>query len=158
MRARFLLGGLRTAWHRINMDSFPLLPSRRQGRRRDRRGRGPRGPLMPGGLPGARSRTERFDHLVSIIITALEQQYGDQISGVEFGVEDVPPSAPAPWEHGRIPLGRYFPADLGMPHRIVVYRRPVMMRASTVEDQFFVIAHVLKEQIAHLTGKHPDEV
>ena len=33
-------------------------------RRRDRRGRGLRGPLLPPELPAARSRSERFDDLV----------------------------------------------------------------------------------------------
>ncbi|HLS01760.1 MAG TPA: metallopeptidase family protein, partial [Beutenbergiaceae bacterium] len=99
------------------MFRYPRLPSRAQARRRDRRGRGLRGPLMPGALPAAKSRTERFDHQVSQSVSLLEDIYGKTIAGVEFGVEDVPPSSPAWWESGAVPLGRYFPADAGLPHR-----------------------------------------
>lgn len=113
---------------------------------------------MPGALPAVRSQTEKFDDLVASAITVLEARCGDLITGVEFGVEDVPPSTPAPWERGAIPLGRYFPADLGMPHRIVLYRRPVIARAPTAHEQYFLITHVLSEQVAHLTGLHPDDL
>ncbi len=139
------------------MFPYPPLPARRL-KRRDRRGRGIRGPLMPGALPGARSRTERFDDLVATAIAVLESRCGEIIDGVEFGVEDVPPSTPAPWERGAVPLGRYFPADLGMPHRIVVYRRPVITRAPTPAEQFALISHVLTEQVAHLTGLNPEDL
>lgn len=113
---------------------------------------------MPGALPGARSRTERFDDLVATAIAVLESRCGEIIDGVEFGVEDVPPSTPAPWERGAVPLGRYFPADLGMPHRIVVYRRPIIIRAPTPAEQFSLISHVLTEQVAHLTGLNPEDL
>lgn len=140
------------------MFPYPLLPERTQARRRDRRGRGLRGPLMPGAMPAVRSRTERFDDMVAEVIELLEARCGDLINGVEFGVEDVPPSQPAPWELGAVPLGRYFPADLGMPHRIVIYRQPVIMRAPSHGERLELITHVLSEQIAHLTGRRPDEL
>lgn len=113
---------------------------------------------MPGALPAARSRTERFDDLVALVIQIMEERCGPLINGVEFGVEDVPPSHPAPWERGSVPLGRYFPADLGMPHRIVIYRRPVILRAATFDDQYELITQVLTEQIAHLTGRRPEDL
>lgn len=113
---------------------------------------------MPGALPGARSRIEKFDELVSIAIGDLEVRCGDLLNGVEFGVEDVPPGAPAPWERGAIPLGRYFPADLGMPHRIVLYRRPIITRTENAEERFSLISHVLTEQVAHLTGLNPEDL
>lgn len=112
---------------------------------------------MPGAMPAARSRSQSFDDLVSLAVTILESQHGRLIDGVEFGVEDVPPSLPAPWEQGSVPLGRYFPADLGMPHRIVIYRRPVMARCAGRAEQFALISQVLIEQIAHLTRRRPDE-
>lgn len=113
---------------------------------------------MPGALPGVRSRTERFDELVSIAVTVLENRCGRLLDGVEFGVEDIPPSTPPPWEHGAVPLGRYFPADLGMPHRVVLYRRPIIARTATAAEQFALISHVLAEQVAHLMGWHPDDL
>src|SRR5699024_5007820 len=133
-------------------------PARRHVKRRDRRGRGIRGPLMPGALPGARSRTERFDDLVAAAVAVLESRCGQDIDGVEFAEEDVRPSSVAPWERGAVQLGRYFPADLGMPHRIVTYRRPVISRAPARAEQFLLITHVLTEHVAHLTGLNPDDL
>ena len=85
-------------------------------RRRDRRGRGLRGTVLPMSTPGYRTRAERFDDLVLDAVEDLERRWARQLEGAEFAVEDVPPSNPAPWEHGGVPLGRYFPADAGLPH------------------------------------------
>lgn len=134
-------------------DARPSAP-----RRRDRRGRGPRGPLMPHNLPAYRSRAERFDDHVLRAVEHLERRWGRQLEGTEFAVEEVPPSQPAPWERGGIPLGRYFPADAGLPARIVVYRRPVETRTDDEGDLADLVRDVLVEQVAHLLAKPPEDV
>ncbi|MCC2312947.1 metallopeptidase family protein [Cellulomonas xiejunii] len=127
-------------------------------RRRDRRGRGLRGPVLPMGAPAYRTRAERFDDLVLDAVEDLERRWARQLEGAEFAVEDVPPSNPAPWEHGGVPLGRYFPADAGLPHRIVVYRRPIEARAADPTDLADLVRDVVVEQVAHLLGRGPEEV
>lgn len=127
-------------------------------RRRDRRGRGPRGPLIPAGLPAYRTRSERFDDLVLSTVESLERRWATQLEGTEFAVEEVPPSDPAPWEHGGVPLGRCFAADAGMPTRIVVYRRPVETRAIDDADLADLVRDVVVEQVAQLLARSPDEV
>ena len=127
-------------------------------RRRDRRGRGIRGPLLPPDLPGFRTRADRFDDLVLDAVEELERRWAAQMAGTEFAVEDVPPSRPAPWEHGGVPLGRYFPSDVGAPARIVVYRRPVETRAVDDADLAELVRDVLVEQVAHLLGRPPEDV
>jgi predicted Zn-dependent protease with MMP-like domain len=127
-------------------------------RRRDRRGRGPRGPLLPAGLPAYRTRAERFDDLVLAAVERLEKRWSRHLEGAEFAVEDVPPSQPAPWEHGGVPLGRYFPSDAGLPPRIVVYRRPVETRAVDLEELEDLVRDVVVEQVAHLLARTPEEV
>lgn len=127
-------------------------------RRRDRRGRGLRGPLLPPSLPAHRSRAERFDDLVLAAVERLERRWSRQLEGTEFAVEEVPPSAPAPWEHGGVPLGRYFPADSGLPARIVVYRRPLETRAVDEGDLADLVRDVLVEQVAHLLARPPEDV
>ncbi|GCE78157.1 metallopeptidase family protein [Cellulomonas biazotea] len=127
-------------------------------RRRDRRGRGPRGPLMPSAMPAYRTRAERFDDLVLDAVERLERRWTRQLDGTEFAVEDVPPSNPAPWEHGGVPLGRYFPADAGLPARIVVYRRPVESRATDAADLAELVRDVVVEQVAHMLGRAPEDV
>ncbi|WP_307844764.1 metallopeptidase family protein [Actinotalea solisilvae] len=127
-------------------------------RRRDRRGRGLRGPLLPTTLPGYRSRAERFDDHVLSAVERLERRWSAQLEGTEFAVEDVPPSQPAPWEHGGVPLGRCFPADAGLPARIVVYRRPLETRAVDEADLADLVRDVLVEQVAHLLARAPEDV
>jgi hypothetical protein len=128
------------------------------GRRRDRRGRGPRGPLLPPTLPGHRSRAERFDDAVLESIERLERRWATELAGTEFAVEEVPPSQPASWERGGVPLGRLFPADAGLPTRIVLYRRPIVIRAVDEADMAVLIRDVVVEQVAHLLSRAPEEV
>ncbi len=127
-------------------------------RRRDRRGRGPRGPVLPLGVPAYRTRAERFDDLVLDTVEDLERRWARELEGAEFAVEDVPPSNPAPWERGGVPLGRYFPADAGLPPRIVVYRRPVEARANDDHDLADLVHEVVVEQVADLLGRSPQDV
>lgn len=129
-----------------------------RGPHRDRRGRGLRGPLLPADLPGARSRSERFDDLVLDAVERLERHWRAELERVEFGVEDVPPSDPAPWEEATVPLGRLFPAEPGVPARIVVYRRPVETRAEDPRELAATVHDVVVEQVAHLLGLPPEDV
>ncbi|GEL95151.1 metallopeptidase family protein [Cellulomonas composti] len=133
-------------------------PVERPARRRDRRGRGPRGPLLPDSMPAYRTRAQRFDDFVLDAVEHLERRWARQLGGTEFAVEDVPPSNPAPWEHGGVPLGRYFPADAGLAPRIVVYRRPVEARSLDVADLADLVRDVVVEQVAHMLGKDPQDV
>lgn len=128
------------------------------GRRRDRHGHGIRGPLVPRELPAWRSRAERFDERVLDSVERLEQKWAHELEGVEFAVEDVPPSDPAPWEHGEVPLGRFFPAQDQWPPRVVVYRRPVETRAADEREIGPLVHDVVVEQVAHLLGLTPEQV
>ncbi len=127
-------------------------------RRRDRRGRGLRGPLAPAGLPGHRTRRQQFNDFVLDAAERLESRWSRELDGVEFAVEDVPPSDPAPWEHGEVPLGRLFPATGRHPARIVVYRRPLETRAPEPTSLAPMVHQVVVEQVAHLLGLEPSQV
>lgn len=141
---------------RSRPDEQPGPPGR--VRRRDRHGRGPRGPLAPSGLPAHRTRRQQFDDLVLDAADRLEERWSRELDGVEFAVEDVPPSDPAPWEHGGVPLGRFFPAHGALPHRIVVYRRPLETRATDRAALAPMVHEVVVEQVAHLLGLDPGQV
>ncbi len=149
----------------LRRSSSAGLPARRASqppatpvRRRDTHGRGLRGTVLPTSAPAYRTRAERFDDLVLDAVDEVERRWSRQLEGTEFAVEDVPPSGPAPWEHGGVPLGRYFPADAGLPHRIVVYRRPLEARASDPLDLADLVHDVVVEQVAHLLGRAPQDV
>lgn len=126
-------------------------------RRRNRRGRGIRGMVVPPSLPAYRTRSERFDELVLETVERLERRWGKALDGAEFAVEEIPPSDPARWERGT-PLGRCFAAQAGLPPRIVVYRRPIEGRAATQFELAHVVRDVVVEQVAHLLGRAPHEI
>lgn len=90
-------------------------------------------------------------------LTKVERSW-PAVIGTELAVEEVPPSDPAPWEDGGVPLGRLFPAEAGQPARIVVYRRPVEARALDAEDLAELVHGVVVEQVAHLLARTPEEI
>ncbi|WP_131103964.1 metallopeptidase family protein [Ornithinimicrobium sufpigmenti] len=126
------------------------------GPRRDRHGRGPRGPLAWPPLPLMTTRRERFDELVLDAVETVERILGHGL-GIELAVEEVPPSDPAPWEHG-VPLGRLFPAERSMPARLVIYRRPIVQRAQEPEELAALVSEVVTEQVARMLGRDPDDL
>jgi predicted Zn-dependent protease with MMP-like domain len=104
------------------------------------------------------TRREQFDDLVLDAASRLEPHLGPQAGEVEFAVEDVPPSDPAPWESSAVPLGRLFPAQPRRPARIVVYRRPVESRAHDARELTAIVQDVVVEQVAALLGVAPSEL
>jgi predicted Zn-dependent protease with MMP-like domain len=127
--------------------------------RRDRHGRGLRGPLAPSTVPLARTRAQRFDDYVLDAVEDLERRLGEELSGVEFAVEDVPdvPADPAELDPDGIPLGRLVPARGKEPARVVVYRRPVEARADPdqVRD---LVREVVVEYVATHLGVDPESI
>ena len=123
-------------------------------------------------MPLARSRAEEFDDLVLDAVEDLERRWERELAGVEFAVEDVP------WvEHtrpddvvldsdvlddGGVPLARVLPArrEQGeeLPPRVVVYRRPLELRANDREDLADLVRDVVVDQIATLLGRDPEEI
>ena len=104
------------------------------------------------------TRREQFDDLVLDAASRLEPHLGPQAGEVEFAVEDVPPSDPAPWESAVVPLGRLFPAQGKLPPRIVVYRRPVESRAHDTRELTAIVQDVVVEQVAALLGVTPEQL
>jgi predicted Zn-dependent protease with MMP-like domain len=141
-------------------------------RRRDRHGRGLRGPLAPPGLPLARSRAEAFDELVGEAVEHLEDRWHDELARVEIAVEDVPavgggddgPRAVVAsddeelLEWDGIPVGRVRPTRRHTPGRIVVHRRPLELRAADLDDLAGLVHDVVVELVSRLLGLDPDVV
>jgi predicted Zn-dependent protease with MMP-like domain len=134
-------------------------PTSPRAKRRDRHGRGLRGPLAPAQLPVSRTRSERFDDLVHDEVRRVTGRWQRELAGVEFAVEEVPPVEP--WADGAdsIPLGRLHTAAAGRPARIVVYRRPVQARGGGDErDLARLVRDVVVEEVADLLGLSPESV
>lgn len=119
-----------------------------------------RGPIAPPQVPLALSRAEIFDDLVRESAERLERRW-PQLAEVEFAVQDVPRDSEgdrSPQGTGTVPLGRLMSPGTSAPHRIVVYRRPVEIRAKSRDDRAALVHEVVVEQVAELLGLAPETV
>jgi predicted Zn-dependent protease with MMP-like domain len=67
-------------------------------------------------VPLHRTRAERFDDLVLQAVARLEPQWEAHLSGVEFAVEEIPPTeVPAANGRGPVPLSRLDPGSAPVP-------------------------------------------
>ncbi|MEV4440273.1 metallopeptidase family protein [Streptomyces sp. NPDC049577] len=141
-------------------------PAGPRPRRRDRHGRGMRGPIAPPQVPLSVSRGEAFVDLVHDSAERLERRW-PQLAAVDFLVREVPVPADESGPAGglealldgdSVPLGRYLPARGNHPDRIVVYRRPVEIRTKTRDERALLVHEVVVEQVAELLGLAPESV
>ncbi|MFC3994889.1 metallopeptidase family protein [Nocardiopsis sediminis] len=126
-------------------------------RRRDRRGRGLRGPLAPPEVPIARSRAQIFDDLVLDAVERLERVWARELANVEFLVEDVPRVPAGVTADDGIPFSRLESAGAGQA-RIIVYRRPVEIRTKDPEEMALLVYDTVVEEVANLLGLEPETV
>jgi hypothetical protein len=129
-------------------------------RRRDRHGRGLRGPLAtrnphtgsvaePAQPPG---RSSFFDDAVQQSIERVGEQCPEAVNGVSIGVEEVPFLQTA-WSGERVPLAAALSPTEEVPARVVLYRRPLEHRAASRPGLQILIHRTLVEQLAALTGR-----
>ncbi|WP_433856572.1 metallopeptidase family protein [Streptomyces kronopolitis] len=145
------------------MDSpVPPRPAQPRLRRRDRHGRGMRGPIAPPQVPLSVSRADAFVDLVYDSRDRLERRW-PQLSQVDFLILDVPGAGPdggpdADVDTQTVPLGRVAPAAGGHRDRIVIYRRPVEIRTKSRDERALLVHEVVVEQVAELLGLAPESV
>ena len=130
-----------------------------------------RGPIAPPQVPLSVSRGEAFVDLVHDSAERLERRW-PQLSSVDFVVREVPVALRGPtgapadpqgldvfdFEGESVPLGRYVAAHGDAPDRIVIYRRPVEIRAKTRDERALLVHEVVVEQVAELLGLAPESV
>ncbi|WP_432252411.1 metallopeptidase family protein [Streptomyces sp. HNM1019] len=132
-----------------------------------------RGPIAPPQVPLSVSRADSFVDLVQDSAERLERRW-PQLSGVDFTVLEVPtPGLGGPgsgggpdghggaadgWDGESVPLGRFIAARGDAPDRIVIYRRPVEIRAKNRDERALLVHEVVVEQVAELLGLAPESV
>lgn len=134
-------------------------------RRRDRHGRGIRGPLavrnpLTGTVvtpPQPPSRQEFFDHAVRDAIDRVTAQCPSAVSGIWVGIEEVPYLETA-WSGDRVPLAAAVSPAPETSGRVVLYRRPLEHRAASRVGLAILIFRTLVEQLSALTGLGTDEI
>ncbi|MBO0915338.1 metallopeptidase family protein [Streptomyces sp. NBC_01260] len=135
------------------MDSpVPPHPSEPRPRRRDRHGRGMRGPVAPPQVPLSASRADSFRDLVQDSVERLERRW-PQLAEVDFVVLDVPSTG-----EETVPLGNALSAEKERPAQIVIYRRPVEIRTKNRDERALLVHEVVVEQVAELLGLAPESV
>ncbi|MFJ5265841.1 metallopeptidase family protein [Streptomyces sp. NPDC088387] len=127
-------------------------------RRRDRHGRGMRGPIAPPQVPLSASRAEAFADLVQDSVERLERRW-PQLAEIDFLVLEVPRlDGDGRWSDEAVPLGGTVPSVEGRPARVVIYRRPVEIRTKAREERAALVHEVVVEQVAELLGLTPETV
>ncbi|MET0766677.1 MAG: metallopeptidase family protein [Aeromicrobium sp.] len=132
----------------------------RPGRMRDRRGRGPRGPmalpgpLSPSSVPAHRPARESFDLLVRDIVTALDAHFAAEPDHVEIVVEEAP-LLPPEWTDD-VPLSIL----TGGPdvQRVVLFRIPIVQRCTGREDLEDLVWTVVLDRLAEVWHMSPDDL
>jgi len=132
-------------------------------RRRDRRGRGPRGPLAPRSVPLSESPSQRFDGIVLDAVEHVETRWRNELKSLDFAVEEVPPvdidyPVEDEIESAGVPLARLLAAGDGHPARIVLYRRPLELRALDRDDLEDLVHDIVVEEVARFLGLDPETV
>jgi predicted Zn-dependent protease with MMP-like domain len=135
----------------------------RGGSRRDRRGRGMRGPdvlpgpLSPRGVPRTRTAKVLFDDTVLGVVERVEARWADELGLIEFAVEETP-LVPDDWAGDTVPLSSLVRGTGAEPTRLVLFRRPIELRSESREDLAALVLTVLVEEIAELLGRAPEEI
>ncbi|WP_167464891.1 metallopeptidase family protein [Nocardia brasiliensis] len=138
-----------------------------------RRGRGVRGPMLPPTVPAWRTRGQKFDRLVLEAFAPLDTRWHDRLTKLDIAVDDVPKIRPlhpdsVTWPDevvadGPVPLSRLIPAGVdrhgaATRARVVLFRKPLELRANDPDDLVDLLREVLVQQIATYLGVDPDVI
>lgn len=134
--------------------------------RRDRHGRGARGALAPAAVPLAASPADRFDRLASEAVEHVEHRWRRQLADVEFAVDLVPPIdtdlaaavADGAIESGGVLLAQVIKDATNRRTHIVLYRKPIELRARDAEDLEDLVHDIVVHVISNFLGLEPNVV
>ena len=115
------------------------------------------GPHSPYGVPRTMSPREAFDALVLDVVHDLEERWHAELGLVEFAVEETP-IVPDDWAADTVPLATLVRGTSTTPTRLVLFRRPIELRAETRADLSAMVLTVLVEQVSELLGRPPEEI
>jgi Zincin-like metallopeptidase len=120
------------------------------------------GPLSPQAAQLRPTRRDQFDEIVLFEVDRLTGRVGNALGSVEFGTEDVP-HLTDDWT-APVPLGSLVPARQsttsrpGTSARIVLFRRPIEMRAKTPAERSLLVHAQLVEHVAAYLGCDPADL
>lgn len=117
-------------------------------------------------VPIAATPADRFDRIATTAVEHVEHRWREQLASVEFAVDLVPsgevdPSNPAmdgAIESAGVLLAQILPGKGRAPTHIVLYRKPIELRARGMEDLEDLVHDVVVQVIANYLGLEPDVV
>lgn len=131
--------------------------------RRGRHGRGPRGPLARGNPHGRtaplrrRTRDGVFRDAVAAAVRAVERHCPAALEGVRVSIDVVPPQLRA--DQTRVPLAAAVdPLDPDQPRVVVLFQRPLELRAMSRTGLRILVRRTLVEQLSALTGRPVEDL
>jgi len=124
-------------------------------RRRDRHGRGLRGPLAPASSPATVPRAEHFGDIVVAAVDRVEPRWGGRLAAVDVEIYDVPDVGGGSTE---VPLAAHRHDPGSRTATVVVYRRPVELRAPEGPARVDLVRDLVAEQLAEILGVRPAEL
>jgi predicted Zn-dependent protease with MMP-like domain len=121
---------------------------------------------VPRGVPISASPADRFDRVASEAVEHVERRWRDQLAAVEFAVDlvpaaDVDPANPAmdgAIESAGVLLAQILPGTGRSQTHIVLYRKPIELRARDADDLEDLVHDVVVQVIANYLGLEPDIV
>jgi predicted Zn-dependent protease with MMP-like domain len=111
-----------------------------------------------------RVESEVFEDMVRRAVDELPPEFGDQLSNLEFSVEDTarpddyartgtPAGAVLLGVYRGVPLSRRGRGyNMALPDTIVVFKLPIERYATDEEDLYARIRHVVRHEVAHHFG------
>ena len=129
--------------------------------------------MLPNSVPAWRTRGEKFDQLVLEAFAPIDARWHDRLTKLDIAVDEVPKMRPldpesVTWPEevvadGPVPLSRLIPPGIdrhgaATRARIVLFRRPLELRARHPEDLVDLLLDVLVQQIATYLGVDPDVI
>lgn len=127
--------------------------------------------MLPAGVPAWQSRSDAFDRIAMLAFSDIDAAWHKELAKLDIAVDDTPkirarnPETiswpPEVVADGPVPLSRLVPAGLtqaGEPTRarIVLFRRPLELRAQKPRELILLLHDVLVEQVATYLGVDPE--
>ena len=89
------------------------------------------------------------------VVESVEQRWPDELAHIEVAVEEAP-VLPTDWNGTTVPLASV--VHHGDDVRLVVFRRPIELRATAGADLAALVLTVVVEQVSELLGRPPHEI
>ena len=115
-------------------------------------------------MPLAATAGDRFDRIASDAVEHVEHRWRKELAEVEFAVDLVPPvdagSLPdeGSIESAGVLLAQIVPAHGRQKTHIVLYRKPIELRARDTEDLEDLVHDIVVHVISNYLGLAPDVV